>query len=297
LISPAKINLGLKILYKRQDGFHELQSIFLLIDWGDEIHIEDSEDFILQSELDPNLPRKEDFENVSERGDITKNILYKTYLKAKTLQPNIKGVKISLKKRIPTGGGLGGGSSNAAQLLKYFFQTKFSHPFNNEFYAISSTIGADVPFFLVGKSSIVGGIGEKMEIFELPQFFGILAIPPFGINTKEAFISLKKPLQESIGSNDWRYLSSDVKNPLLDGNLSKFHSLIANDFEPFATKVYPELSKLKKSMLEFGMDFVTMSGSGSCFYGLVTNEDKIPKIMEHLKSSFREFQFVSFKTQ
>ena len=297
MISPAKINLGLKILFKRQDGFHELKSIFLLIDWGDEIHFEDSENFILQSELDPNLPRKEDFECVAERGEVTKNILYKTYLKAKILQPKIKGVKIYLKKRIPTGGGLGGGSSNSAQLLKYFFQTKFPLPFNDEFFTFSSTIGADVPFFLVGKSSIVGGIGEKMEIVELPQFSGILAIPPFGINTKEAFISLKKPLQESIGSNDWRYLSSDVKSPLLDGNLSKFHSLIANDFEPFATKVYPELSKLKQSMLDYGMDFVTMSGSGSCFYGLVTNENKIPKIMDNLKGSFREFQFVSFKTQ
>lgn len=297
MISPAKINLGLNILYKRQDGFHELKSIFLLIDWGDEIHFEDSENFIFQSEIDPDLPRKEDFESVSERGDISKNILYKTYLKAKTLQPNIKGVKITLKKRIPTGGGLGGGSSNAAQLIKYFFQSRFPLPFNDEFYAYCSNIGADVPFFLIGKSSMVGGIGEKLEIFELPQFSGILAIPPFGINTKDAFISLKKPLQETIVSNDWRYLSSDVKRPLLDGNLSKFHSLIANDFEPFATKLYPELSKLKKSMLEFGMDFVTMSGSGSSFYGLVTNENKIPNIMENLKRSFSEFRFVSFKTQ
>ncbi len=252
MISPAKINLGLKILHKRKDGFHELKSIFLLLNWGDEIFFKESDSFILRSEVESNLPRKSDFESVSERGDITKNILYKTYLKAKEIQPELKGVEIFLRKKIPTGGGLGGGSSNAAELLKFFFQSKIFQPFTSNFLAFSSTIGADVPFFLEGRSALVGGIGEKIEKIEVPQFNGILVIPPFGINTKEAFISLKKPLQESIGSDDWRYLSSDVKTSVLNGDLSKFHSLIENDFEPFVTKSIPKSS----------IDFLSLFNSG-----------------------------------
>ncbi len=293
MISPAKINLGLTILFKRKDGYHELKSIFLLLDWGDQIEFEEKEGFQLNSEIDPSIPQLKEFQNVSERGDITKNILYKTYQLALQRKSMRRGVSIKLKKNIPTGGGLGGGSSNAAQALKFFFPDEIL-PYSKEFLSFASKIGADVPFFLQGSHSLVGGIGEKLEPISVPSSYGILAIPPFSIQTKPAFISLKKPLQETPHSDEWKYLSQSISRSLLQRDWKSLSSLIVNDFEPYAIASFPELSSLKESMVHSGLDFVSMSGTGSCFYGLSSDKDKITESFQVLTNIFKAYKFVPF---
>ena len=294
MISPAKINLGLNILHKRMDGYHELKSIFLILNWGDEIHFEEIEGFKLSSEIDSSLPQLKEFISVSERGDLSKNILFKVYQASLNRNSPRKGVSIKLKKNIPTGGGLGGGSSNAAQALKFFFPEE-QVPYSNEFLEFASKIGADVPFFLNGKSSLVGGIGEKLEPFTLPSAYGTLVIPPFSIETKQAFLNLKKPLQETPGSNEWKYLSESILLPLQNGEWKSLCSLIVNDFEPFAFSIFPELESLKMSMYDSGLEFVSMSGTGSCFYGLCSIENKISESIQILKKSYGAYKFVPFK--
>lgn len=123
MISPAKINLGLEIPFKRLDGFHEIRSVFLKISWGDDIEIEPASNgvFELFSNNEIILEKRKLYDQVSERGDIKNNILYKTFIKARSLFPELPGVKIHLTKRISPAGGLGGGSTNAASLLNFLF--------------------------------------------------------------------------------------------------------------------------------------------------------------------------------
>jgi 4-diphosphocytidyl-2-C-methyl-D-erythritol kinase len=293
LISPAKINLGLNILFKRNDGYHELKSIFLLLDWGDQIEFEEMKGFQLYSEVDPSIPQLKEFHNVSERGDITKNILYKTYQLAFQRKSTRKGISIKLKKNIPTGGGLGGGSSNAAQALKFFFPNEVL-PYSKDFLSFASKIGADVPFFLQGSHSLVGGIGEKLDPLQLPTSYGILAIPPFSIETKPAFISLKKPLQETPHSDEWKYLSQSISLSLQKRDWKSLSSLIVNDFEPYAIASFPELRYLRDSMVHSGLDFISMSGTGSCFYGLSSDKNKIMESFQVLSNIFKAYKFVPF---
>ncbi|EMO76795.1 4-(cytidine-5'-pyrophospho)-2-C-methyl-D-erythritol kinase domain protein [Leptospira kirschneri str. 200801925] len=123
MISPAKINLGLEIPFKRLDGFHEIRSVFLKISWGDDIEIEPASNgvFELFSNNEIILEKRKLYDHVSEIGDIKKNILYKTFIKARSLFPELPGVKIHITKRISPAGGLGGGSTNAASLLNFLF--------------------------------------------------------------------------------------------------------------------------------------------------------------------------------
>ena len=295
MISPAKINLGLKILFRRPDGYHELQSIFLPINWGDEISFQESENFELQSNIDSDYILNSDYYQVSEKGDLSKNILYKTFIASQERKKNLKPVKITLHKKIPTGGGLGGGSSNAAMLLKYLFPEEVQVS-NNDFLKFASKIGADVPFFLLNTPAAVEGIGERLTPIEVANANGILAIPAFSISTREAFLSLKKPLQEPPISYEWNYLTMSIQSLLKRGEWSSLHNYLKNDFESYAFKTYPELETLKHTMYELGLEFVSMTGTGSCFYGLISKKERIPLILESLRNHFRNYQFVSFNT-
>ncbi|HMW08024.1 MAG TPA: hypothetical protein PKL30_25555 [Leptospiraceae bacterium] len=162
MLSPAKINLGLKILFKRPDGYHELISVFLKLNWGDDMEFISlpEQKMSLESIVELTGRQKEDYIAVSEQGNISKNILHKAYVRSLDRNPNLPGVHIKLTKRISPGGGLGGGSTNAASLLKFLFPEETQNP-NPDFLQFASGIGADVPFFLGDGHSLVTGIGEK----------------------------------------------------------------------------------------------------------------------------------------
>ena len=207
MLCPAKVNLGLKVLFKRPDHYHEIESIFLRINWGDEIEFIPNDLGIVRlfSKNELNGVKHALFEEVSERGDFSRNILFKTFVKAKQIKPDLHGVDIRLTKRIPPGGGLGGGSTNAAYLLSYLFRD--FPELQDSVREMSSSIGADVPFFLLPGHAHVSGIGEILRPISIASGKGILVIPPFSINTKDSYISLKKPLQSEWGQLDrWSIL-------------------------------------------------------------------------------------------
>ncbi|MCB1178582.1 MAG: 4-(cytidine 5'-diphospho)-2-C-methyl-D-erythritol kinase [Leptospiraceae bacterium] len=293
MLSPAKINLGLKILFKRPDGFHELQSIFLKLDFGDEISFEKIEEGRFELETENNLKGKafEDFQKVSNFGNYKDNLLYKTFSKVQTIKKT-NGVRIKLIKNIPTGGGLGGGSSNSASLLKYLFPEEI--PPTKKVIELASSLGADVPFFLFKGHKLVGGIGDKFEDIEISKGFGILVSTGYVINTGEAFSNLKKPLQKDPTSETWKCLQDEVHSALRNGDWNILSGKLSNDFEEFALNTYPDLRKLKHRMVEFGLPYVSMTGSGSSFYGLSSSKTERDNLLLKLRKEFREFQFTSF---
>jgi 4-diphosphocytidyl-2-C-methyl-D-erythritol kinase len=294
MLSPAKINLGLKVLYKRPDNYHEIESIFLKLNWGDDISFVPNNigeiRLFSKNEL---LPAKQKlFEEVSERGDFTKNILYKTFEKAKQLKGELQGVDVRLTKRIPPGGGLGGGSSNAAALLAYLFSDTLK--VSGSVKKMASEIGADVPFFLHSGHSHVTGIGEILQGIEIAHGIGILAIPPVSINTKESYLSLKKPLQIEWGQKSWSLLDGDSFLALKLGNWSRLQEKFENDFEKYAFSEYPELSALKQDLYSQGSSFASMTGTGSCVYGFVQGSGLMGSIFNWMSQKYSKHYFIQF---
>ncbi|MCX7999326.1 MAG: 4-(cytidine 5'-diphospho)-2-C-methyl-D-erythritol kinase, partial [Leptospiraceae bacterium] len=281
------------VLYKRLDGYHEISSIFLRLKWGDLIRIEQipKNEFHLYSILELEGQSREDYLKISEKGDITKNILYKAWTKAKEFK-NINGVKIQITKRIPTGAGLGGGSSNAATLLKFFFPNETESP---EFLKTLASLGADVPFFWKDSHQIVSGIGEVLEDIQIPKGYGILALPELVISTKEAFLSLKRDLQKEGGIKTWKTRGEIPKSFSQWEDFLEFIKTLENDFEPYAFVCYPELEKLKANMQELGLDYVSMTGTGSSFYGISNDSQFIGEIYPKLVEKFPKYRFVQFE--
>ncbi len=294
MLCPAKINLGLKVLYKRPDNYHEIESIFLKLNWGDDIEFASNDLGIarLFSKNELIGIKRSLFEEVSERGDFTKNILYKTFEKAKKIKSDLRGVDIYLTKRIPPGGGLGGGSTNAASLLTYLFG---DHP---ELYLpvrkVAASIGADVPFFLSTGHAHVSGIGEILKNIRIAHGTGILVIPPFSINTKESYLSLKKPLQSEWGQKSWSLLDDDLAFALEHGDWSKLREKFENDFEKYAFSEFPELKALKQDLYRQGSSFVSMTGTGSCVYGFVQGIEQASSIQKWMTQSYPEHYFIQF---
>jgi len=258
LFPNAKINLGLNILRKREDGYHELETIFYPIGLKDGLEfIENKQNKInfTSSGLPLNIDQEE-------------NIVVKAYhLLASDF--SLPGLDIHLHKVIPFGAGLGGGSSDAAFLLKglndYFELGLFVSQLKK--YAVK--LGADCSFFLENKPAFACGIGEQLQNidFSLSGYFIVLVKPPFGVGTKEAYAGIK-PSIPKISVLDSIKLFPD-----------KWQNCIVNDFEASVFNLYPEIAEIKTKLLNHGAFYASMSGSGSSVFGLfkeephITNED------------------------
>ena len=269
--APAKINIGLDILSKREDGFHNLSTLFYPIqDLFDTLHVERTEKFSFSC-AETTIPTDDT------------NIV----VKAKNLLEKISGKKLTAKieliKRIPSQAGLGGGSSDAAAVLislNEMFQLGFNH---NQMIDLSVELGADVPFFIKAKPAIGSSKGEVLELVELDIEQPILLInPKINIATKEAF--------SSIIPNG---ISFDYENVLKNGHLdfSMAKKFLKNDFENFIFYKYPEIGKIKEVCLNNGAIFSLMSGSGSTVYGIFNNENDALRVMKLLPQEY--FMFLS----
>jgi len=256
LFPNAKINLGLNILSKRADGYHELETIFYPIGLRDGLEfIENKKDTIQfsRSGLPLNIGTEE-------------NIVVKAFRLLAT-DHSLPGLDIHLHKVIPFGAGLGGGSSDAAFLLKGL----------NEYCELGLTIdqlkgyaiklGADCSFFLENKPSYACGIGEKLQTidFSLKGLYLVLVKPLFGVGTKEAYSGIKPAIPNASLLNSIR-LSPD-----------KWQECIVNDFEPSVFQRYPEIAEIKSKLLNLGAFYASMSGSGSSVFGLFKSKPQITK--------------------
>lgn len=244
----AKINLGLFITEKRQDNYHNIESIFLPIELCDAMEIVENNYFSVK-----NTGHKVD-------GNIENNLCVKAYyiLKEKYKLPNIK---IHLHKNIPFGAGIGGGSANASFMLKLlneYFSLNISVP---ELEKYASFIGSDCPFFIKNKPSFVTGRGENIKQIEFNKYDIILIKPDIHISTKEAYsiINPKKALFDL----------SKLKN----SSIEEWKEHINNDFEIAILKKYPIIEQIKNYLYSLGAFYASMSGSGSAVYGLF---EKLP---------------------
>ncbi|MBI2259286.1 MAG: 4-(cytidine 5'-diphospho)-2-C-methyl-D-erythritol kinase [Flavobacteriia bacterium] len=251
-LSHCKINLGLHVKDRRDDGYHELESIFLPIPWNDIIEIVPSEKFSLISK------------GLFIPGEIEKNLCFKAYqlLKKKFQLPP---VHIYLHKNIPMGAGLGGGSSNASTTLKILnllFKLKLK---KEELKNYALELGSDCPFFLENKAQLVQGRGEKMKTISInfKDLYIHLIYPGIHVSTKEAF--------DGLSPNNNRKFLPSFENL---NQRNKWKDFFLNDFEKTIFPLYPELAIIKEKCYENSAFFASMSGSGSCLFAFYEKEPK-----------------------
>ncbi len=246
LQSFAKINLGLEITGKRADGYHYLKTIFQTIDLADSIEI---------------TPNKND--SISLAGDDNSitwdetNTVYRAFKSFFQAFGVSHGFDVYVKKKIPHGSGLGGGSSNAAVILLFlldYFKDKIQ-PDNNELISLAARIGADVPFFLVGGTVLAEGIGEQMTpLDDMQKKTVCIVIPPVKVSTGLIFSQLTLTRKR---------FDSKIDTYLNSGNLSS----LVNHLEEVTFKCFPEVRQVKDKMLDnTSCELVMMSGSGSAVY-------------------------------
>ena len=250
--SYAKINLGLHILNKRQDEYHNIITVFQEIDFCDQISIEKSDDFIFETNVDW-LDKKN-------------NTCIQAFNATKEKFPNISNIKINLIKNIPPGAGLGGGSSNGTSALKginELFALKMSH---DDLIELSKKISADSPFFVNGGLQIGEGTGGDLSPVEshLNGVYILLVMPDIKIDTKNAY---KKCLLKDKTNIKFAGMLDELKNY----NLSS--ELFYNDFEVYVFKTHPEIGKIKLTILDLGAKYASLSGSGSTVFGIFSKKE------------------------
>jgi len=251
--SNSKINLGLYIVNKRDDGFHNIETIFYPINLKDAIEI---------VETDQNFAFTNSGIVVDSKTE--DNLIYKAYKLLKD-NYNLPNVKIHLHKIIPFGAGLGGGSANAANtiiLLNKMFDLKLTE---NQQIDYVKKLGSDCAFFIKNKPVYAFEKGDKFETIDLDlsDYKIVLIKPAFGINTKQAYsnVKIEKPNFE---------LKQIIKLPINEWKTELF-----NNFEYNIFKLYPELNNLKQMFYDKGAIYASMSGSGSSVFGIFEKNLKI----------------------
>jgi len=267
LLSPAKVNLTLEILGNRPDGYHEIRSIMQPVNLFDEIKIEvlDGEGIEIKSE-GLELPSGE--ENLAWRAsDI--------FLKETELSFRIK---ISIKKTIPLGAGLGGGSSNAGAVLVGL--NKITKKLTqNDLLNISTKIGADVALFINCRSAIAEGIGEKITLIkDFPLFHYLIINPGFEVSTREIYEQWEETDKEKVRHENIEDTISMFRN-------GKFP--LSNDLEKGAIGLYPEIKQLKDRLIAMGARAVSMTGGGPTVFAAFRTEKEANTIYHYLKDSSR----------
>lgn len=255
--TPAKVNLGLHILSKREDGFHELETLFQMVNWCDEIKIECLSRGLELTCNQPDIPTDDG------------NLVIKAAHILQTRYPDrCKGARIHLKKNIPHGAGLGGGSGNAAGVLlglNFLWGLKLKR---EDLISMAAELGSDVPFFLFSPCAIGRGRGEILESVKSSiRFYILMVYPGFAVSTASVYGDLKLKLTKRENN------ISILKNFLLQSKFAQLGAAWSNDLEPVVFKGYPGLSGIKKEMLALGAKGALLSGSGSTVFGIFDNPE------------------------
>jgi 4-diphosphocytidyl-2-C-methyl-D-erythritol kinase len=259
VIAHAKINLYLEITGKRPDGYHTLSTIFQTISLGDELTFVPAQDLELTCS-DPSLP-------VDER-----NLVMKAAMRLRETLQEPHGAKIYLKKNVPMGAGLGGGSSDAAATLKALLKLWKRRMSERSLAKLAVQLGADVPFFLKGGACAATGIGDNLRPLKpLPKTWLVIVYPGFGVSTKEAYSKVKLPFTDRPAR-----LQVDPRQSLF------------NRFESFVFPGHPELPRLKQELLGTGATAALMSGSGSAIFGLTRSRTQGTEILSRIQKKYNQ---------
>ena len=249
LYPNCKINIGLRVVRKREDGYHDLETIFYPV-YGlhDELEVERVDDFeFIQEGLAVDCPAED-------------NLIIKCYLRMCNKHPEVGNVRIRFRKNIPFGAGLGGGSSDAAHMaiaLNEIFALGLS---KEQLAEEVRELGADCPFFIYNTPCYAEGIGDKLSpiLLDLSGLRLVMIKPDCGVSTKEAYAGIKPK-----GCSELANMAQDRSN--------LFHAAY-NDFEDTVFVVHPEIGEIKQRLLDAGAVYAAMSGSGSTVFGLFEND-------------------------
>ena len=267
----AKINLTLDVLGKREDGYHDLKSVMQAISIRDDIEIDVDTDkpWTLQCSVDT-IPVDE------------KNLAWKAAeVFYSVTHLTTTGLAIRIEKRIPTEAGLGGGSADAAAVLRAL-NRHYGNPLSILALAeIGAQVGSDVPFCVLCGTAMVEGRGERLrKLPDLPDCFFVVCKPDFSSSTPELY----KKLDESVIAR--RPDNQAMESALLAGDLQKIADNIWNVFDPVVTKDHLELNYIKSIFNSYGAIAYQMTGSGSAVYGIVTEFEHAAVICSMLKDTY-----------
>jgi 4-diphosphocytidyl-2-C-methyl-D-erythritol kinase len=269
--APAKINLGLQVLGKRLDGYHNLVSLMVPVSLCDELRFE-----LNSREIELHCPN-------SDLPTTEENLVYRAARLALDECRCDGGVSIELNKNIPEGAGLGGGSSDAAATLLAVNQLLGSPMEHEDLHRLAAKLGADVPFFLLGRWAVAEGIGDLLSPVEnVPILWTVLLYPNFQVSTRWAYANLT--LTSRANGSKFNTLGDiygekliTFHQKLLDRQglaLEDILALLVNDFEPLVFGHYPQLHDLKNALLTAGAEAVPMTGSGPTLVGLFRTEEE-----------------------
>ena len=260
--APAKINIYLKILGKRPDGYHEVRTIMVPIDLFDELNVESAADGIV---LRTNGCDCSSEDNLAYRAA-------KLFLEECGLH---EGVSIDLKKNIPVGAGLGGGSSDAASVL-LAMNDLFSTGLNEEdLMCMASKIGADCPYFILSEVLLMGSRGDEViRKIQIEEREYLLVVPSFKLSTTDVYFRYNSPLT---------LMTDSFKIDNIGKNVIAPEQCLENDLETAAFGLCPELGMIKAELLESGASGALMSGSGSSVFGVFEDRDHLCIGMSRLK--------------
>lgn len=284
----AKINLGLDVVRKRADGYHDVKMIMQTIDIFDtldiKLGIENGENAVDLGGLgkisvvcgDENVP-------CDETNLVCKSA--KAFLEYTGKKADIS---VKIEKNIPVGAGLAGGSTDAASVLRalnILLKTELS---DTELMKIAKNIGADVPFCVVGNTYLAEGIGEILTPVKSNIKFDILLVkPPFSVSTPSVYKSLV--LDENTTHPD----IDKIKNALEDGNVSVIYENLGNTLEDVTLKMYGEVGKIKENLKNLGASAVLMSGSGPSVFAIFDDRQKLDGAYKIMKEKYKQTYLTS----
>lgn len=260
----AKVNLGLDVVCRREDGYHELNMIMVPINFYDVVEV-----------------------NISESTSFTSNVSYlptddkNTMLKAVNVMRDHFGFKenfeLKLMKHIPSQAGLAGGSSDAAATMHLIKDLLHLEADDETMIQLAKKVGADVPFCYMEQPAQVSGIGEKMDYFHMEtDFYLFLAKPYKGVSTKKAF--------ESINFNTIRHPNIEaIRDGLEKKNYYQVVGALGNSLEQPAFELVPQIKEVKHDLLDMGFDGALMSGSGSTVFGITKDQQLMERATEHFR--------------
>jgi 4-diphosphocytidyl-2-C-methyl-D-erythritol kinase len=262
VLSPAKINLLLKVLGKRNDGYHELSTLMVPVSLFDALYLEQAEEGVELDAPGCGCPTSDNL--VFKAADLFR---HKTEIG--------KGIRIRIDKKIPFGAGLGGGSSNAAHTLvalNILFGTELKE---NQLSDMAQEIGADCPFFIHGRPAIMGGRGDILlaDVLIEDRVY-LLIIPPFGISTAKLFSEYKMSLTNSKHVFKIEDITKESVAP---------ERYLFNELEDSAFELHPELKTVKVDLIRAGALGALMSGSGSAVFGVFEDAGHLEHAMIKLR--------------
>ncbi len=256
-MAPAKLNLFLHINAQRADGYHELETLFTFLEFGDELNFTCTEQ-----------------DNIEITGDthgiaLEDNLIYKAASALRPFRSVETGISIALSKKLPMGGGVGGGSSDAATTLLAINQLWKCHLSHQKLAEIGLKLGADVPVFVNGKTALAQGVGEKLTAVNLPQRWFCVVFPNVHVSTGTVFTHPDLPRDTAKLSGDWQLANTN------------------NDCEALVKKLYPEVEKTLGWLLKYGP--ARMTGTGACCFVELDCATSAQRVLDSLPSCWQGF--------